>query len=79
MELDNGNAQRKAFHLHGHFVKSQKWRIMDRILDHQTLDQTLVQTRTKTQMEHLGAPWSTKCPFKTNLPSFYVCLKNKGV
>ena len=22
-----------------------------------------------------GAPWSTKCPFKTNSPSFYVRLK----
>ena len=33
--------------------------------------------QVKTRMEHLGAPWSTKCPFKTNLPSFYVRLKKK--
>ena len=35
--------------------------------------------RGKTQMEHLGAPWSTKCPFKTNSPSFYVRLKKRRV
>ena len=32
-------------------------------------------TWVKTRVEHLGAPWSTKCPFKTNSPSFYVRLK----
>ena len=36
-------------------------------------------SRVKTRMEHLGAPWSTKCPFKTNSPSFYVRLKKRRV
>ena len=31
----------------------------------------------RRRMEHLGAPCSTKCPFKTNSPSFYVRLKKR--
>ena len=58
---------------------AQRWPSATRVQTWvQTRDQTRVQTRAKTQMEHLGAPCSTKCPFKTNLPSFYVRLKKNA-